>query len=224
MWITKLVWRHDCMLGNRCRKYNVTSIGFPLDMLEEKGTRYYSHFDTLLGREEDIRAFVADLKKDKRAKEVEFEGNTLFFLAALPKDEKIPTTHYNRKIFFMKPVVVDSKGYEHWEIASWKKEHLMEFIASTKRDTEKLEGFKVQKIVKTKLTDVYFPHVMPILTKGQKKALELAYKNGYYDFPRKAELKQLAAISGISLSTFREHLRRAEKRIMPDIIRASSFK
>jgi len=60
---------------------------------------------------------------------------------------------------------------------------------------------------------------MPSLTKGQKRALEIATQNGYYDFPRKSELKNLAAEAGISLSTFREHLRKAEKKIMPDLVK-----
>jgi len=70
-----------------------------------------------------------------------------------------------------------------------------------------------------KLTDIYFPQVMPFLTKQQKKVLEIAVENNYYDYPRKIELKDLAKIAKISLSTFREHLRRAEKRVMPDLIR-----
>ena len=41
----------------------------------------------------------------------------------------------------------------------------------------------------------------------------------YYNFPRKTELKDMAKEAGISLSTFREHLRKAEKKIMPDVIR-----
>ena len=60
---------------------------------------------------------------------------------------------------------------------------------------------------------------MPFLTKGQKRAIELATQRGYYNFPRKTELKHLAKEAGISLSTFREHLRKAEKKVMPDLIR-----
>jgi len=70
-----------------------------------------------------------------------------------------------------------------------------------------------------KINEIYFPQVMPFLTKGQKRALDLATQRGYYDFPRKIELKDLAKEAGISLSTFREHLRKAEKKIMPDLIR-----
>ena len=60
---------------------------------------------------------------------------------------------------------------------------------------------------------------MPFLSKNQRKALELAFANGYYDYPRKIELKDLAKQMNLSLSTYREHLRRAEKKVMPDLIR-----
>ena len=78
---------------------------------------------------------------------------------------------------------------------------------------------KILRIENTKLNEVYFPQVMPNLTKHQKHAIELAYKHGYYEFPRKVELEELAKLARISLSTFREHLRKAEKKLMPDLIR-----
>ena len=97
------------------------------------------------------------------------------------------------------------------------KKNLIEFISSTKKESEKLEDFKILKIEKTKLTDIYFPNVMPNMTFAQKEAITLAQKYGYYDFPRRIELKELSKISKKSLSTFREHLRKAEKNIMPEL-------
>lgn len=219
MWIAKLRLKHDCMIGNRCEKYNVSAIGVPLDVFKEENKYYYSHFNTLVGDKENVEAFVKDLRNDKKVGSVEFEGNTLFFLVALPVQKKIPTANYHGRIFFSRPVIVDNKGYEHWEIGSWKKEYLTEFISSTKKETHNLEEFKIIKIEKTKLTDVYFPHIMPNLTKGQKEAITLAHKYGYYDYPRKIELKDLAKISKMSISTYREHLRKAEKKLMPDLIK-----
>ena len=78
---------------------------------------------------------------------------------------------------------------------------------------------KILKIANEKPNEVYFPQVMPKLTKQQKKALEIAIKNGYYDYPRHTELKQLSKEAGISLSTYREHLRKAEKKVLPNLLR-----
>ena len=59
---------------------------------------------------------------------------------------------------------------------------------------------------------------MPKLTKNQKKAIEIAYNSGYYTYPRKMSLEDLAKIAGIGISTFQEHLRKAEMKLLPVII------
>jgi len=217
MWIAKLKIKHDdCVVGTRCKKFNIISIGVPFNSYEDDKFQYFSHFETLSGKEEDIKSFIEDLRKDKTVINLEIEGNAIFFLVKIPKKQVIPTTHYNPKTFFLKPVIVDTQGYEMWEIGSWKKELLNEFIINLEK-----ENFfvKILKIENTKLTEVYFPQVMPQLTKNQKQAIELAYKHGYYDFPRKVELSELSKLAKKSLSTFREHLRKAEKKLMPDLIR-----
>jgi predicted DNA binding protein len=55
----------------------------------------------------------------------------------------------------------------------------------------------------------------PELTDKQKTAIELAIKNGYYEYPRKIELKKLAKIMKVSYSTYQAHLRKAEKSLIP---------
>jgi predicted DNA binding protein len=220
MWITKLTWKHDCMLGNRCKKFNVSATGYPLDTYEENGRRYHTYFKVLNGKEEDINEFVEDLKKDKRVLELEFEGNSLFFLSYYEIEELVPTTFYHKRIFFVKPIVVDNGGVEHWELASWKKEYLSEFIINTQKTTHGLEFFKILKIEQTKITDVYFPHAMPKLTKGQKSAFELAFNEGYYKYPRETDLQSLAKLAKVSLPTFREHIMRAEERLIPDLVKS----
>ena len=217
MWVAKLRIKHDdCVVGRRCRRFNVVSIGVPFNSYKTDTHEYFSHFETLIGEDKDIQKFIEDLKGDPSIKGLEVEGNSLFFLVELPLEQKIPTTHYNPKIFFIKPVIVDIKGYESWEIGSWDEQILRDFIVNLQKEHFDI---KILKIQNEKLNNIYFPQVMPFLTKSQKRALEIAVQNGYYDFPRNSELEQLAKQAGISLSTFREHLRKAEKKVMPDLIR-----
>ena len=56
---------------------------------------------------------------------------------------------------------------------------------------------------------------MPQLTEKQKRVFELAVEEGYYDIPKRTELKKLAKLVGISLATYQEHLKRAEAKIIP---------
>lgn len=52
------------------------------------------------------------------------------------------------------------------------------------------------------------------LTDMQKKIIHTAYVQGYYSFPRKANIKKIAEIEGLSTSTTWEHLRKAEMKFM----------
>lgn len=212
MWIAKLKIRHDCTIGNRCKKFNVISYSLPLGNWHNKDYEYTSERHTLEGNEKDIKSFLKDLKKDKRLKNMEISKNTLFFIG-VRKKERIPSAHWNPKIFFIKPVFVDRDGYEYWEIASWRKEVITNFISGLEK--EKGLNLEIQKLHKVDLDDVHFPHIMPKLSPKQKRAFELAVENGYYNFPRKVGLKELAKIMGISLSTLQEHLRKAEEKVIP---------
>jgi predicted DNA binding protein len=61
--------------------------------------------------------------------------------------------------------------------------------------------------------------VLPKLTNKQKQALDLAMKYDYYEYPRKIKLEKLAKFMKISLSTYQAHLRKAERKILPFVIK-----
>lgn len=52
------------------------------------------------------------------------------------------------------------------------------------------------------------------LTKRQLEAVLLAVGEGYYEVPRRAEARELAARVGLGRSTFEEHLRKGEQQVM----------
>jgi len=215
MWVAKLKIKHDCTIGNRCEKFGCVAYSLPLGNWHDKRNEYTSERHTLEGEEINIKKFLKDLKGDKRIQDIEIAKNTVFFIGKRRK-EKIPSSHWNPKIFFIKPVFVNNEGYEHWEIASWKREVISKFI----NNLEKEKGLilEIQKIQEVRLDDVHFPHIMPHLSQKQKRAYELAVENGYYVFPRKTHLENLAKIMGVSLSTFQEHLRKAEGKLIPSFM------
>jgi len=214
MWIAKIRARHDCIIGNRCRQFGVTTLGAPFNVFVEKGVTHSPQVQTIYGREEAVKGFIADLRKDKRVQNLEVEGNTVFLIEF--RKEKIPATFYNPKLIYVKPVFVDKQGFEQWEVASWKKEILAEFINGLRGAIEEM---RVLKIGQTRLTDIYFPHLGPKLSEQQKRALQLALELGYYEWPKRAGLGKMAKAMGVSVQTFREHLKKAEHKIMPDLAR-----
>lgn len=215
MWITKIKIKHDCVIGNRCEKFGVITTGTPFNVFHEKETTYSPQIQILHGDETNVKDFIKDLKKDKRIKNLEVENNTIFFIEV--RKDKIPSTFYNPKIFYVKPVFVDKDGCEFWEIASWKKKILIDFIKNIEKNIGKVEMIKIEQ---AKLTDVYYSHLMPKLTNNQKKAVELAFEKGYYEWPKKTDFGELSKLMNVSVPTFREHLKRAEQKLMPNLTKS----
>ena len=208
MWVTKLKIKHKCKISPRCKKFSVTCYSILLNRFKEKGIFYLSGQHYLVGEEKNIKGFITDLKKDKGTKQIEIKGN---IIVMLERAEKTASLYFDPKIFYIKPVQSNPEGFEFWELGAWEKEILMDFINKLKKTMDFLE---IKKLVKSKLSEVYFPMVVPKLTKQQKRALEIAIENGYYTYPRKIKLEKLAKLIGVSLSTYQEHLRKAESKIL----------
>ncbi|EMA05771.1 MULTISPECIES: helix-turn-helix domain-containing protein [Haloferax] len=60
---------------------------------------------------------------------------------------------------------------------------------------------------------------LPTLSDGQQRALSLAVEMGYYEIPRGSTTGEIADEMGVSRRTFEEHLRRAENKIIKNLLR-----
>ena len=70
------------------------------------------------------------------------------------------------------------------------------------------------------LTEANFSPDSPLskLTEKQREVLIAAYKLGYYDIPRRINSEKLAMKLDIGSSTLGEHLRKAERRLLTNIL------
>jgi len=212
MWVARFSFVHDCILGNRCKKFNITLQSIYLNHEIKKKRNYVYSFHQLSGENNNIKNFFNSLKKDKKTVKVELNDNALFLLE---KTKDTPSEFYDPNMFLIKPVIIDDKGWEHWELASFNRNLINSFINKTEKH---VSDFKLHSIRDEKLNDIYFPKLMPKLTDLQKRALELAIKNGYYEVPKKSSLRKLAQLFGVSLSTYQKHLQYAERKIVPDSV------
>ncbi len=212
MWIAKIKLRHDCILGNRCRKFKVMLQSVAFSVYKERGAIISSSMHHLSGDEKNIDLFFNDLKKDKKVISLERKGD-MFLL--LEKADKKAVSHHTPKIIFVKPTLIDTGGYEHWEIGSWDKSEISRFVNDVKKE---ILDFKLLKFVNVKIDNVFFPKLMPNLTAKQKRAVELAISEGYYENPRRTDLRLLAKLMKVSLSTYQQHLRAAEEKLIPNAL------
>ncbi len=212
MWIAKLALRHKCILGDRCERFKVSLQSVAFSAFKEGGKTITSSMHCMSGDAENINAFIADLETDKNVMKLERKGD-MFFL--LEKADVKAVAFHTPKIIFVKPTVTDYNGREHWEIGTWEREEMVKFIESVK---SKIKDFKLLKFHKIAIDNVFFPKLMPDLTEKQKRAIELAIERGYYKTPRKTNLRKLAKLTGVSLSTYGQHLRAAEEKLIPNVL------
>ena len=78
---------------------------------------------------------------------------------------------------------------------------------------EKNWKYEIFSLKKEKISNISVTNIKPNLTDKQKNAYDLAVKQGYYEYPKKTEIRKLAKITGLSSSTFQQHLRNAEKKL-----------
>lgn len=217
MWVAKLKLSHaDCPIVTRCVKFDLIVLSYPSSWYEKNNKKFATTICYFQGGEEkQKKAFLKDLKADKRVTNLDIAGDVFTYEIDLGKEGEHVMLYYTRQIFFVKPTINSNDNHEYWEVASWDRKELEKFM----NDLEKhMDIFEIMRFEQSSLGDVHFPSVMPQLSKSQKKALEIAYKNGYYAYPRNVSLEKLAKIAGIAISTFQEHLRKAEIKLFPVII------
>lgn len=204
MWHAKIRIKHDCIFDRRCEKFQVTVSVTSFNPFKKGKYHCTYHLGTVFGS--NAEKFLKDIKKDTRVDNIEISGSTFFIIEKRTKKET-PGSFYNPELIYVKPVVIDTSGIETWEFAAFRKQTILEFIKKNKTS-------KLVSIQQTKLQDIYFPRLSPDLSKKQRAALEIAMKEGYYDFPKRVDLEHLAKRSKVTRATFREHLRKAEKKIL----------
>ena len=125
------------------------------------------------------------------------------------KKEEIYSPAFDPKIIRNKPVVQRADGWEEWELACWDKATLTKVLQIP---TFKIKNLSIRNLP---LKDIFLPKIYPKLSPKQKEALEMAVKEGYYNFPRKLDLEDLAKIAKVKRQTYMENLRKAENKLVP---------
>jgi predicted DNA binding protein len=122
-------------------------------------------------------------------------------------------------ILLLSPVIIENGWEEHHAIVFDHKdfEELME------RLEEKGHAVKVVRKVPffgtiAGLTPLTRSTLFPTLTEKQASALLTAHRSGYYKLPRKADVKTIAEKQKIARTTFQDHLRKAECKVISTMI------
>jgi len=207
-------WHKNSLTIEAAKKFNVTILAFPLNTVIDDKTAYLTAGHLIVGEKKNKEKYFAFVKKQSKYKNLEIEGDFVVYAYEAPIKETHLQMYFTPEIFFIKPVTVKPDGFEYVEFGSWDKKNLTAFFKRVKKWL-KIYDFSIKR---QKVTDIYLPHLMPKLTEQQKTAVSIAYQQGYYEYPKKTNINKLAKTMKLSPSTFQEHLRKAEEKLMPFLL------
>lgn len=117
------------------------------------------------------------------------------------------------------PPTIHRQGWEHYGVIAFDEDQIRALYDDLDADRD------IEVLSKTGLEQTRIPHdlVAPMdqlfdgLTDRQLAAIRLALDSGYYEQPRKASISQLADRTAVARSTFEEHLRKAEDKLIGNV-------
>jgi len=207
MWVVRFTFNGSgVFFGKGAKQCNLNLTGYPISSFEKNNTFFVNIVGTIKGEEKNKKEFADYLKNSKYVKKFEIKND---FLIGFIKEDYIFKPFYSPSFIYLSPVFIDNKGTYYYHLGCWERKEIEKLL----NHAEKYPNYELITLEQEDIENVSITGIQPDLTKKQKHAYELAVKNGYYKYPKQTELKDLAKLSGISYSTFQQHLKYAEKKI-----------
>jgi len=107
-------------------------------------------------------------------------------------------------------------GFETYRLLAPSQEDIRAFVAGVQKlgSIEVLSHRLRERLEEVHSADMAPAHLFDGLTERQVRALVLAYENGLFNVPADADLDEIAKREGVARSTFGEHLRKAQQRLV----------
>ena len=210
MWVLRIkVDSKNQFLGSIAAKHQVSLAAYILSTYKDKNSLNVIGSGFVFGDDKDKKAFVKDLKKQKNIIRIEMSGDFGIMMFKKPLYTEV---FWNPKIIQLSPMIINGRERKHlWHFGSFERKPLEKVI----HFAEKHLGMEFISFREERVSNISFTQLLPELTKNQKKAMEIAINNGYYDYPKRVKMEKLAEKMNISYSTFQAHLKKAEGKIMP---------
>lgn len=116
------------------------------------------------------------------------------------------------------PPTVHRHGWEHYTVVAFDEGHIRELYADLEAHRD------IEVLSKTGLDESQLPGMIASidqlfdgLTDRQLDAVRLALDHGYYQQPRQSSVSDLAAETAVARSTYEEHLRKAENKLLTNV-------
>lgn len=212
MWVAELrVWHEGALQLELSKELDVEISSFYLNAFQHGRQELISKVMSISGK--DKAEFISRMEADPRVKFFHAEGDQLYYCIA--PNKIFHNAVLDRSIFFVKPLLC-YRGFEYWTVASWNKGSIHQLVQRI-RHAKRFAKVKLLSLSQQPL-NFFIPAIFSELTEKQRQVITLAFENGYYSVPRNASVEELAKLANVPRTTFQEHLRKAEAKLLPAII------
>lgn len=219
MWVARLKLKDDeDIYSPLCIKYKMEFFAVPYTHYTKKKKVNLLVGGIISGTKENKNAFEKGLLQDKRVQKIERYRDFIIVHAQHPLSREARAeirVFYNPQYVRVKPVHVASDGWEYWAVASTNRNELNKLVQAARKHYHGILFSMKQET----LHGVTSLQLAPLLTEKQLEAVKIAFKEGYYEYPRQLTLPELAQALKKSYSTFHEHLSRAENKLIEYFLR-----
>jgi predicted DNA binding protein len=204
MWVGEFkVWHKNSVLLSLSEKFDLHALSQYLNVFQENGKARVMRLVSLWGK--DKEKIIAALREDKRIEIVYRDADTIFL--STPSLGSFHMTVLDKSVFFLEPILEEG-NWQYWKLGSNKKENLIKVYEKIK----KMKDYAEIEVVSLMQEKYFFGLDMRL---SGVNALDFrwwraAYDLGYYEYPRKITLIQLAKKLDIPYTTLKDHLRKTE--------------
>ncbi len=212
---TVAVYHHDCYCSKSTQKFPEVSLRqeSPVAYLSKRpaGITYQVLWSAAADNVSRLDDFLGYLKRNQSTRKLVVLDRTptkvVFFHRTLSRSSSYGSVLKN-DVVYSSPIRVED-GMEIHDIISMNPK----CMHSALRELESIGETKLMRLGDYSMKKSGFG-----LTAKQKRAMALALDNGYYEWPKKVNLDELAAMEKISRRSLQERLRRAESKVFPKSI------
>jgi predicted DNA binding protein len=158
-------------------------------------------------RDEDADKVIESIKDFEHVVNVEITERHKGRLLAIVEVRDCPgcVSLATSDVFLLAAHTTEDKRIE-WKVAFSNREDLDKLILDLQSTGSDVELVRVSNAIDDGLR----------LTDRQLKIVEVAFKRGYYDYPKRISIRELARIFGVSTATVSEILRRGQRKIIKE--------
>lgn len=207
--------RHDCQFSKVVEKY-------PSSRLYLWCNRENEVIEFRLSDPSDRVDAARDLRELGEPISESWDGEGILMMTTCctcnPQESVLPIMD-DCNLFCVSPVV-HSEGWEYYELIAFDHgdlENLFDRLTDGRFEFKIIRKTPMNGPLAALMT-LPTEALLSSLTEKQMGALISAYRNGYYRFPRRIDVKGLAVRQRVPRTTFQEHLRKAQNKIMDQIM------